>query len=70
MAGCSLLIKRQVISDQMQAFREKIIDILRRNDGKRASFFGSIVMGEMTEGSDVDILIEFEVKKNLLVLPI
>ncbi|VVB65022.1 Nucleotidyltransferase domain protein [uncultured archaeon] len=54
------------MSDQMQAVREKIIDILRRNDVKRASFFGSIVRGEMTEGSDVDILVEFEGRKSLL----
>jgi uncharacterized protein len=56
----------QVMSDQMQVIREKIIEILRRNDVKRASFFGSIVRGEMTEGSDVDILVEFEGKKSLL----
>jgi hypothetical protein len=54
------------MSDQMHAVREKIIDILRKNDVKRASFFGSIVRGEMTEGSDVDILVEFEGKKSLL----
>jgi hypothetical protein len=54
------------MSDQMQAVREKIIEILRKNDVKRASFFGSIVRGEMTEGSDVDILVEFEGKKSLL----
>jgi predicted nucleotidyltransferase len=54
------------MSDQMQALREKIIDILRRNDVKRASFFGSIVRDEMTEGSDVDILVEFEGRKSLL----
>ena len=54
------------MSDQMHAVREKIIDILRRNDVKRASFFGSIVRGELTEGSDVDILVEFEGKKSLL----
>ena len=54
------------MSDQMQAVREKIIDILHRNDVKRASFFGSIVRGEMTERSDVDLLVEFEGKKSLL----
>jgi predicted nucleotidyltransferase len=54
------------MSDQMQALGEKIIDILRRNDVKRASFFGSIVRGEMTEGSDVDILVEFDGRKSLL----
>jgi predicted nucleotidyltransferase len=54
------------MSDQMLAVREKIIEILRKNDVKRASFFGSIVRGEMTEGCDVDILVEFEGKKSLL----
>jgi predicted nucleotidyltransferase len=54
------------MSDQMQSVREKIIDILRRNAVRRASFFGSIVRGEMTEDSDVDILVEFEGRKSLL----
>jgi hypothetical protein len=54
------------MSDQMQGVREKIIDILHRNDVKRASFFGSIVRGEMSEQSDVDLLVEFEGRKSLL----
>lgn len=52
--------------DQMQPVREKIIDILRRNNVRRASFFGSIVRGEMTDQSDVDLLVEFEGRKSLL----
>jgi predicted nucleotidyltransferase len=58
--------KGKNMSDQMQPVREKIIDILRRNDVKKASFFGSIVRGELTEESDVDLLVEFEGKKSLL----
>ncbi len=54
------------MTDQMQPVREKIIDILRRNDVRRASFFGSIVHGEMTEQSDVDLLVEFGGRKSLL----
>lgn len=54
------------LSDQMQPVREKIIGILHRNDVKKASFFGSIVRGEMTEESDVDLLVEFKGKKSLL----
>jgi uncharacterized protein len=54
------------MSDQMQPVREKIIDILRRNDVRRASFFGSIVRCEMTDQSDFDPLVEFEGRKNLL----
>ncbi|OYV11610.1 MAG: hypothetical protein CG445_926 [Methanosaeta sp. ASM2] len=33
------------MSDQMQPVSERIIDILRKNGVKRASFFGSIVRG-------------------------
>jgi predicted nucleotidyltransferase len=33
---------------------------------KRASFFGSIVRGEMTPESDVDILVEFAGRKSLM----
>ncbi len=54
------------MSEQMQEVRERIIDILHRNDVKKASFFGSIVRGEMTAQSDVDLLVEFEGKKSLL----
>jgi len=49
------------MSEQIEPVREKIIDILRENGVKRASFFGSIVRGEMTEESDVDLLVEFHV---------
>jgi len=58
--------ERKSMSDQMQPVRERIIGILHRNDVKKASFFGSIVRGEMTEESDVDLLVEFEGKKSLL----
>ncbi len=54
------------MSDQIQPIREKVIYILRKNGVKRASFFGSIVRGEMTDESDVDLLVEFEGKKSLL----
>ena len=54
------------MNDQMQPVREKIIGILRRNDVRKASFFGSIVRGEMTDQSDVDLLVEFEGRKSLL----
>ncbi|MDD1730966.1 MAG: DNA polymerase beta domain-containing protein region [Methanosaeta sp. NSM2] len=54
------------MSDQMQPVNERIIDILRKNGVKRASFFGSIVRGEMTEDSDVDLLVEFEGRRSLL----
>ena len=54
------------MSEQIEPVREKIIDILRKNGVKRPSFFGSIVRGEMTEDSDVYILVEFEGLRSLL----
>jgi predicted nucleotidyltransferase len=61
-----IVFREENMSDQMKPVREKIIEILRRNDVKKASFFGSIVRGEMAEESDVDLLVEFEGKKSLL----
>lgn len=52
------------MSDQMQAVRGKVREILRKNGVKRAAFFGSIVRDEMTEESDIDILIEFEGRRS------
>lgn len=50
----------------MQSTAERIIDILRKNGVKRAALFGSIVRGEMTDESDVDLLVEFENRASLL----
>ncbi len=46
--------------------RGKIREILRKNGVKRAAFVGSIVRDEMTEESDINILIEFEGRRSLL----
>lgn len=54
------------MNEQMHAVRENVLDILERNGIKRAAFFGSIVRGEMTDESDIDILVEFEGRKSLL----
>lgn len=54
------------MDEQMQAVRDRIISILMRNGVKRAALFGSVVRGELTEGSDIDLLVEFEGRKSLL----
>ncbi|VVB72098.1 Nucleotidyltransferase domain protein [uncultured archaeon] len=54
------------MNEQMRSAREKVRGILQKNGIKRAAFFGSIVRGEMTDESDIDILIEFEGRKSLL----
>ena len=46
--------------------KKKILPILRKNDVNRASLFGSVVRGEATEESDIDLLVEFKDEKSLL----
>ncbi len=54
------------MNEQIAEIRDKILNALRQNDVKRASLFGSIVRGELTDESDIDILVEFKGKKSLL----
>ena len=54
------------MNEQVRAARETVQKILQQNGIKRAAFFGSIVRGEMTDESDIDILVEFEGRKSLL----
>ncbi len=51
---------------QIEKYREKILVKLKEHDVKRASLFGSIVREEMTDESDIDILIEFKGTKSLI----
>jgi len=54
------------MTNQIEELYGKGLDVLRRNGVLRAAFFGSIARGEMTEKSDVDILVEFEGHKSLM----
>ena len=49
------MLKRDVL-DKLTAHREE----LRRFSVKSLAIFGSVARGEAKEGSDVDILVEFE----------
>lgn len=46
--------------------KSRVVPVLLRHDVRRASLFGSIVRGEDTENSDIDILVEFKGDKSLL----
>ena len=46
--------------------REMAVHVLRENGVCRAALFGSMVSGEATGESDVDMLVEFEGTKSLL----
>jgi predicted nucleotidyltransferase len=50
----------------IQETKTKIIEILHKHQVKRASLFGSVVRGEDTEDSDIDLLVEFDGRKSLL----
>ena len=49
-----------------EKYKEIILEVLKMHDVQRASLFGSIVRDEMTDESDIDILIEFKGVKSLL----
>ena len=51
---------------ELEEIKKIIIEVLRKSDVKRAALFGSIVRGEATVESDIDLLIEFEGRKSLL----
>ncbi len=51
---------------KLSTLKKIIVPILRRNNVVRAGIFGSYARGEEKKRSDVDILIRFRGKKNLL----
>lgn len=53
-------------NDRIANIKERLAGVLERNGVKRAALFGSIVRGEATEESDIDLLVEFEGRKSLL----
>lgn len=50
----------------VEEIKRRILPVLKRYDIVRAAVFGSFVRGEMGEGSDIDILVEFKGEKSLL----
>jgi len=54
------------VRTRIKEIKGKVLPILRRYDVVRAAIFGSFVRGEMKEGSDTDILVEFEGEKSLI----
>ncbi len=53
-------------NDQLANIKERLAGVLERNGVKRAALFGSIVRGEATVESDIDLLVEFDGRKSLL----
>ena len=53
-------------ADQIEELKKTLVDVLKKHDVKKAALFGSIVRGEATDESDIDLLVEFEGRKSLL----
>ena len=50
----------------LQTIKSKILPILHKHHIKRAGIFGSVATGNVTPGSDVDILVELGTPISLL----
>jgi len=50
----------------VEEIKKKIIPILKRHGVSRAGIFGSVVRGEETKESDIDVLVEIESRMSLL----
>jgi len=50
----------------IEQLKEKMLPVLGRYDVARASLFGSVVTGQFTQDSDIDLLVEFRGDKSLL----
>ena len=51
---------------QIEEIKKKILSILKKYGVKKASLFGSVIRGEATENSDIDILVEIGSNISLL----
>lgn len=51
---------------EVESIKKSIAKILQLYGVKRAALFGSIVRGEQTADSDIDLLVEFGPNKSLL----
>ena len=49
----------------LQSIKERTVPLLLRAGVVRAGLFGSMVKGNMSENSDVDVLVEFQEEKTL-----
>ena len=53
-------------SRQIIKIKKRILNILKKHKVRKAALFGSIVRGEATKKSDIDLLVEFSGKRSLL----
>jgi predicted nucleotidyltransferase len=54
------------MESQIDKYKRLILPVLKKYGVIKASLFGSIVRGDLTKDSDIDILVEFQDDKTLL----
>lgn len=64
--GKNYLIPADFQKDFVREIAKEIMPILKKNHVKRAGVFGSIARGQRRKGSDLDILVDFKGRRNLL----
>jgi len=60
--------KTSVTESKWPFDRKRLIDVCRQHDVTKVALFGSMVRGEETAESDIDLLVEFSQRKSLLAL--
>ena len=51
--------------ESIETIKEKIVPVLKKHNVLKAAIFGSIVRGELTVNSDIDILVDMDNSKSL-----
>lgn len=54
-----------IMEHSLGEIKRKILPTLQQNDVVKATIFGSLVRGEASDTSDLDLLLEFTGKKSL-----
>lgn len=50
---------------EVKELKKKIMPVLKKNNVKKLSVFGSVARGEEKRGSDIDLLVKFKGQKGL-----
>jgi uncharacterized protein len=52
--------------DNLKELKKKIIPVLKKNNVKKLSVFGSVARGDDKKGSDIDLLVRFKGQRGLI----
>lgn len=61
-----MALHRSQLGLLVEGHRDEIVALVQSHRGRSVAVFGSVARGEATEGSDIDLLVEFEPSSSLL----